>query len=56
MVHNPLADVVNMDVELATRFYEVFGQYGLCLVGFCDVENEAAWFDLLLTAESGLYI
>lgn len=26
------------------------------MVGFCDVDNEPALFDLLLTAEPGLYI
>ena len=41
---------------MIARFDEIFERCGQCKVGVCDVENEPQLFDLLLTAEPGLYI
>ena len=41
---------------MIARFDEIFERCGQCLVGFCDVDIEPQLFDLLLTAEPGLYI
>jgi hypothetical protein len=54
-LHIPLADLINVDVELLGRFDKVFERCGKCLVGNYDREVEHALFDLLLVVEPGLY-
>lgn len=56
VTHNPLANDIELDVELVARFEEVFERCGKCLVGSYDAACEYALFDMLLVAEPGLYI
>lgn len=45
-----------MKVELIERFDEMFDGCRQCLIGLCNVDNEAALLFFLLTADLGLYI
>lgn len=47
VVHNPLADIVILDVKMIACFDKIFERSGLCLVGLCDIDNEPVLFNLL---------